>query len=293
MNYATVRNATLLARSKRRDGIVLGFLSVPAVLLVALLLILPMAWLFGLSFAQRGEFSLIHYQRLVDLPAYSAILLQTLRISSVVTILCILLGYPVAYLIAQMPRRTAIFMLALVLIPFWTSTLVRSYAWLVLLRDQGPINGALIWLGITTQPVPLLFTETAAVIGMTHIMLPFFVLPLYAGIRSFDWTLSQAAASLGAPPISAFLRVFLPLSLPGTFAGAVLVFVQCLGFYVTPAILGGGNVTMVSMKIASNVEQYFDWGAASSFGMVLLICTFAVLFVAHRLLDLRKVMTAR
>lgn len=286
-------HAALLARSERRKNLALGLLSAPAIIMVGLLLLLPVIWLFGLSFWQKGEFSLVHYQRLIDLPAYAAILLQTFRVSVIVTAVCILLGYPVAYLIAQMPSRIAIVLLALVLIPFWTSTLVRSYAWLVLLRDEGPINGALVWLGITTQPLPLLFTETAAIIGMTHIMLPFFVLPLYAVIRSFDWTLAQAAASLGAPPTSAFVRVFLPLSLPGTFAGAVLVFVQCLGFYVTPAILGGGNVTMVSMKIASNVEQYFDWGAASSFGMVLLVCTLAVLYGAHRLLDLNKAIAVR
>ena len=293
MTDATIDNAIVLARSDRRRRFAFGALALPAGIMVGLLLLLPLVWLFGLSFWQKGEFSLVHYQRLIELPAYGRILLQTFRVSVAVTLLCIVLGYPVAYLIAQVPHRLAMIMLALVLIPFWTSTLVRSYAWLVLLRDGGPINGALIWLGITAQPLNLLFTETAAVIGMVHIMLPFFVLPLYAGIRSFDWTLAHASASLGAPPISTFFRVFLPLSLPGTFAGAVLVFVQCLGFYVTPAILGGGNVTMVSMKIASNIEQYFDWGAASSFGMVLLICTLAVLFAAHRLLDLKKVMTSR
>jgi putative spermidine/putrescine transport system permease protein/spermidine/putrescine transport system permease protein len=293
MTSAMADNAALLARSERRGSLLLGLLSTPAVIMVGILLLLPVSWLFGLSFWQRGEFSLIHYQRLIDLPAYGAILMQTFRISVIVTAICIVLGYPVAYLIAQMPNRIAVIMLSLVLIPFWTSTLVRSYAWLVLLRDEGPINNALVWLGMTSSPLPLLFTETAAVIGMVHIMLPFFVLPLYASIRSFDWTLAQAAASLGAPPVSAFLRVFLPLSLPGTFAGAVLVFVQCLGFYVTPAILGGGNVTMVSMKIASNIEQYFDWGAASSFGMVLLICTLAILYAAHRLLDLRKAISVR
>lgn len=286
-------NAVLLARAEKKSRLTLGLLSLPAVLIVGLLLLLPIAWLFGLSFTQKGELSLVHYQRLIDLPSYRVILMQTFRVSVIVTALCIVLGYPVAYMIAQLPARLAGLLLALILIPFWTSTLVRSYAWLVLLRDQGPVNEALVWAGVMSGPLNVLFTEAAAVIGMTHIMLPFFVLPLYAGIRSFDWSLAHAAASLGAPPTSTFLRVFLPLSLPGTFAGAILVFVQCLGFYVTPAILGGGNVTMVSMKIASNVEQYFDWGAASSYGMVLLICTLAILYTAHRLLDLKKVMTAR
>ncbi|MGF7162567.1 putative spermidine/putrescine transport system permease protein/spermidine/putrescine transport system permease protein [Rhodoligotrophos appendicifer] len=286
-------NAALLSRVERRNRLRIGLLSAAAVLIVTVLLLLPILWLFGLSFTQKGAFSLVHYQRLIDLPSYRAILLQTFRVSVMVTALSIILGYPVAYMIAQLPAKLAGLLLALILIPFWTSTLVRSYAWLVLLRDQGPVNEALVWTGIMSGPLNVLFTESAAVIGMTHIMLPFFVLPLYAGIRSFDWSLAHAATSLGAPPTSTFLRVFLPLSLPATFAGAVLVFVQCLGFYVTPAVLGGGNVTMVSMKIASNIEQYFDWGAASSYGMVLLICTLAILYTAHRLLDLNKVMTAR
>ena len=123
---------------------------------------------------------------------------------------------------------------------------------------------------------------------MTHIMLPFFILPLYSVLRSFDWSLMQAASSLGAPPISAFLRVFLPLSLPGIWAGAVLVFIQALGFYVTPALLGGGKVTFVSMKIASNVQEYFDWGAASAFGVVLLLSALLILAIASRFIGLER-----
>jgi putative spermidine/putrescine transport system permease protein/spermidine/putrescine transport system permease protein len=171
--------------------------------------------------------------------------------------------------------------------------LVRTYAWLILLTDNGPVNGALIKLGLIDSPLSLLFNETGAVIGMVHIMLPFFVLPVFGVIRAFDWGLLQAAASLGAPPVSRFLRIFLPLSLPGVLAGAVFVFVQCLGFYVTPAVLGGGKVTMVSMKIASNIQQYFDWGAASALGIVLLVCALSILYFANRLLDLDRILGTR
>lgn len=286
-------NATLLARTERTRRFTLAALSTPALLLVMILLILPLIWLFVLSFVQKEEFSLAHYQRMLDYSSYLTILLTTLKISAIVTIVCMIIGYPVAYLIAQLPQRLAIVLLSLVVIPFWTSTLVRSYAWLVLLRDGGPINSAILWLGISDQPLSLLYNEVGTVVGMVHVMLPFFILPLYAGIRSFDWRLVQAAASLGAPPASTFVRVFLPLSLPGVFAGSVLVFVQCLGFFVTPAILGGGNVTMVSMKIASNIQQYFDWGAASAFGMILLVCALSILYFSHRLFDLNQAMGAR
>ena len=166
---------------------------------------------------------MIHYS------SYLNILATTLRVSAVVTIVCVLLGYPVAYLIAQLPRRLAVVCLSLVIIPFWTSVLVRTYAWLILLNAQGPVNSLLLGLKLGAHPLDLLFNETGAIIGMVYIMLPFFVLPLYGVVSSFDWNLMQAASSLGASPISAFLRVFLPLSLPGVAAGAVLVFVQSLG----------------------------------------------------------------
>ncbi len=271
----------------------MGLIAAPALALVVVLVVLPVAWMFLLSFVEKGDLSLAHYARMLTYSSYSNILVTTLRISAIVTAICVLVGYPVAYLIAQLPGRLALVLISLIIIPFWTSVLVRTYAWLVLLTDNGPINSALMTLGVTDGPVSLLFNETGTIIGMVHIMLPFFVLPVYAVIRSFDWTLMQAASSLGAPPASGFFRVFLPLSLPGVLAGAVLVFVQCLGFYVTPAVLGGGKVTMVSMKIASNIQQYFDWGAASALGVVLLACALSILYVANRVLDLDRILGTR
>lgn len=283
-------NASLLARTARRQSFGIGLIAAPALTLVIVLVVLPVAWMFFLSFVEKGEFSLAHYARMLTYTSYINILVTTLRISAIVTIICVLVGYPVAYLIAQLPSQLAMVLISLIIIPFWTSVLVRTYAWLVLLTDHGPINTALMTLGVTGGPVSLLFNETGTIIGMAHVMLPFFVLPVYGVIRSFDWTLMQAASSLGAPPASGFFRVFLPLSLPGVLAGAVLVFVQCLGFYVTPAVLGGGKVTMVSMKIASNIQQYFDWGAASALGVVLLVCALSILYVANRVLDLDRIL---
>jgi putative spermidine/putrescine transport system permease protein/spermidine/putrescine transport system permease protein len=279
-------NAQALSANIRRDNVRMLTLFAPTAVLVTVLLILPVGWLFCLSFVQNSQFSLAHYARMIEYSSYYRILITTFEISLIVTVVCAVLGYPVAYLIAQLPRSLALLCLALIIIPFWTSLLVRTYAWLVLLNANGPVNALILWLHLAQKPVDLLFNMTGAVIGMVHIMLPFFVLPLYAVIRSFDVNLIQAAASLGAPPVSAFLRVFLPLSLPGLFAGAVLVFIQSLGFYVTPAILGGGKVTVVAMKIADNVQIYFEWGAASAFGVVLLLCALGILLATARLLGL-------
>lgn len=284
----TALNAGVLRTAAQRDRL-LGFaLFAPILLMVTVLLLVPVGWLFGLSFVEKEQWSLVHYARMIEYSSYYSILLTTFRISLIVTVICVILGYPAAYLIAQLPRGMAAFCLALIIIPFWTSLLVRTYAWLVLLNTNGPINATLVWLHLTSKPLDLLFNSTGTVIGMVHIMLPFFVLPLYAQIKSFDMTLLKAAASTGAPPVSCFLRVFLPLSLPGVSAGAILVFIQSLAFYVTPAILGGGNVTFAAMKIASNIQTYFEWGASSAFGVILLVSAFGMLVLAARWLGLER-----
>ena len=285
---ATALNEAAIRAASRRERFLALALFAPILLVVTALLVVPVGWLFGLSFVEKGEPSLVHYARMMEYSSYLSILLMTFRISLIVTLICVILGYPAAYLIAQLPHRLAMICLALIIIPFWTSLLVRTYAWLVLLSAKGPINATLVWLHVTSEPLDLLFNSTGTVIGMVHIMLPFFTLPLYAQIKSFDMTLLRAAASMGAPPLSAFLRVFLPLSLPGVSAGAILVFVQCLAFYVTPAILGGGNVTFAAMKIASNIQIYFEWGASSAFGMILLVSALGMLAFAARWLGFER-----
>ena len=264
----------------------------PALILLTALVLIPVAWLFYLSIVEGTQYSLVHYQRMLTYSSYASILWVTLKISVIVTFICVVLGYPVAYLLSQLPRAIALTCLSLIIIPFWTSILVRTYSWLVLLGANGPISPTLMTLQVVTDPLGLLYNQIGTTIGMVHIMLPFFILPLYAALRSFDWTLVQAASSLGASPVSAFTRVFLPLSLPGVWAGAVLVFIQALGFYVTPALLGGGKVNFVSMKIASNIQEYFDWGAASAYGVVLLACALGVLFVASRVLGADRILRA-
>jgi putative spermidine/putrescine transport system permease protein/spermidine/putrescine transport system permease protein len=169
-----------------------------------------------------------------------------------------------------------------VLVPFWTSLLVRTYAWLVLLQKKGLVNSWAISIGLWEEPIKMVHNLTGTLIGMVHIMLPFLVLPVYNAMRSIDRDYLKAAANLGANPSKAFWSVFFPLSTPGLIAGALMVFVLCLGFFVTPAVLGGGKIILVSMKIVSNIEQFVNWGAASALGVVLLAITVFFLWVASR-----------
>ncbi|MEI6028490.1 MAG: ABC transporter permease [Betaproteobacteria bacterium] len=286
-------NAAALRADERREHWQLLGLSGPALALVLLTMVLPIGWLFGLSFlADDGSLSLMHYRRMVEQPSYARIFGATFQVSLLTTGLCILLGYPLAYVLSQLPRRVANLCLIAVMLPFWTSLLVRTYAWLVLLQRRGLINTWGIELGWWDQPLPLVHNMAGTLIGMVHIMLPFLVLPVLNSMRSIDQECMRAAANLGASPTRAFWTVFLPLSLPGLFAGSLLVFVICLGFYVTPAVLGGGKIIMVSNQIANDIELFFNWGAASSLGVVLLVSTMVLLWLASRLTRLEQLLGA-
>lgn len=281
-------NATGLRADARRERRTLAGLTLPAFVILGALLFIPVGWLFWLSLFDQGRFTFENYARMVAEPAYVSIFVTTFELSMVVTLLAILLGYPLSYMIAKLPPRASAICLTLVLIPFWTALLVRTYAWLALLQRRGVLNTLLLRWGVIHDPLPLVYNFTGTVIGMLHIMIPFMVLPLYANMRAIDRDYVRAAASLGASPTRAFWRVYLPLSMPGLAAGTVVVFVICLGFYITPQFLGGGRVTTISMKIQQNVATYFDWGAASSLGVVLFVITIAIFWIFSRLFPLRR-----
>lgn len=277
-------NARGLARDQRFERWTLFALAAPALLLVVVIMIVPVGWLFWLSFLDdAGKLSLVHYHRMLEQPSYARTFRATFEVSLLTTAICILIGYPLTYFLSQLPRRAANLCMIAVLLPFWTSLLVRTYAWLVLLQQTGLINAWGIGLGLWSKPLPLVHNLTGTLIGMVHIMLPFLVLPLYASMRAIDHDLIRASANLGASPVRSFWLVFLPLSVPGLLAGSLLVFILCLGFYVTPAVLGGGKVIMVSNRIATDIELFFNWGAASALGVVLLGLTLIFLAVAMRL----------
>ncbi len=274
--------------AERRERWLLQSLVLPGLALIGLIALAPIGWLFWLSVQGSSGFTLEHYQRLLD-ESYLRTLKTTFELSILVTVLSIALGYPLAYLISQARPRLAALLMLLVLFPVWTSLLVRCYAWLVLLQRRGVVNSWLQDMGIIDAPLRLMHNFTGTTIGMLHIMLPFMILPLYASMRSIDRDYMRAAANLGASPVRAFWQVFVPLSLPGLFAGIIIVFVLCLGFYVTPALLGGGRVYMWSMQIERNVTYYADWGAASALGVVLLVLTLGILWAVGRLIGFDRI----
>ena len=287
-------NAKKLRSAERRETITILALSLPAIIAVCVVIVIPVGWLFSLSFLDNsGQLSLVNYQKMIEYKSYMRVFRTTFNVSFLTTFLCILIGYPLAYFLSQVPKKYVGLLMLTVLLPFWTSLLVRTYAWLVMLQRNGLINNFAIDLGIWEAPIKLAHNLNGTLIGMVHIMLPFLVLPLYAAMRRIDRQALQAAANLGATPVQAFWQIFVPLSLPGVVAGSLIVFVLCLGFYVTPAVLGGGKVILVSMQITAILEDQFNWGAASALGVVLLVATFIVLLVASRFLKLDAVMFGR
>jgi putative spermidine/putrescine transport system permease protein len=217
------------------------------------------------------------------------ILWRTLGISAGVTLLCLLLGYPLAYVLAQARDRTANLLLILVLLPFWTSLLVRTTAWVVLLQREGVINDGLLRLGVIAEPLSLLFTRLAVTLAMTHVLLPFMILPLYSVMKSVPATHVRAALSLGAQPGYAFRRVYFPQTLPGIGAGVLMVFIQALGYYITPALVGGANDQMISYFIAFYASRTINWGMAAALSIMLLAATVVLYAIYNKLVGIDRV----
>lgn len=266
-----------------------GMLLLPGLLITGVLLVLPLLWLLALSFIDNGGISLIHYQRLFGDASYAKSFALTFRIAGTVTALAILLGYPLCYWMLDLPALWRGVAMICILIPFWTSLLVRTYAWLVLLQRRGLVNSLLQEFGLINEPLALMYNVTGTVIGMTHILLPFLVFPLFASMQRIDRDLLRAAAALGASPTYAFWNIFFPLSLPGLTAGALLIFVLSIGYYVTPQLLGGGSTVMVGQLIQRNVELFSSWGAASAVSVVLLVIVLGLFWLMNRLVPLDRV----
>ena len=198
---------------------------------------------------------------------------RTFGVSAVVTLVCLVLAYPVAYLLATVPARLGNLLMILVLLPFWTSVLVRTTAWMVLLQREGIVNGILRRAGIISDPLQLIHNRTGVYIAMTYVLLPFMVLPLYGVMKGVSPLAVRAALSLGASPFAAFRRVYLPQTLPGITAGCLLVFILAIGYYITPALVGGADDQLISYFIAFYTNQTLNWGMAAALGLVLLAVT--------------------
>ncbi|TAD90839.1 MAG: ABC transporter permease subunit [Alphaproteobacteria bacterium] len=263
-------------------------LAVPAVWL-ALFFLVPMVLVAGLSVSTarlgsppfepvwvmvegwpRLQASLANYQLLLDDPIYWDAVVGSVTLAGFATLGCLAIGFPLAYAIARAPAPHRVLLVMLVMVPFWTSFLIRTYAWVALLQTEGLINGALLALGLVREPLSLIATDGAVLIGVVYTYLPFMVLPLYAALEKFDWQLLEAAADLGATPTRAFWSVTLPLAVPGLLAGSLLVFIPVLGEYVVPALLGGADQVLIGGVVWTEFFGNRDWPLAAALAIVLL-----------------------
>ena len=253
----------------------------------------------GERFTSRHYLNAVDLQRLSDGSVasqpeerriYLRLFWRTLMVSGVITLLCLLLGYPIAHLIANSPARRANLLLVLVLVPFWTSLLVRTTAWIVLLQTQGVLNDLLVAVGLVSDDgrLAMVYNMTGTIVAMTHVLLPFMVLPLYSVMRGIPRNHMNAAASLGATPRQAFLRVYWPQSLPGVGAGSLLVFILAIGYYITPALVGGSDGQLISNMIAYHMQTSLNWGLAAALGGVLLAGVLALYALYDRLVGVER-----
>jgi putative spermidine/putrescine transport system permease protein len=256
-------------------------LLLPALAWLGIVFVYPLGRLLWASLF-TPTLSLASYARLLGSSIYVTVFVNTFEISATVTMLALALGYPLAFVLATAGPRVSRLMLAAIIVPLWTSVLVRTYAWMVLLGRRGLVNEGLQSLGLLDAPLPLLYNRLGVTIGMVHVLLPFMVLPIYSVMKGIDVDLLKAAQNLGANRRQAFLRVYVPLSLSGLATGSLLVFVSALGFFVTPALLGGRRDMMIAMLIDNQISQLLDWGLGSALAVVLFSITAGLLLAVQR-----------
>lgn len=266
-------------------------LSLPALAIVGLSAVLPILWIIRQSFLNLGgDQTLANWTKILNSGLTWSALQTTFTLSGLTLVICLAIGTPLALAMASTTPRRANLLMIFLLLPLWTSILVRTYGWLVLLQREGLVNGALQGMGLTAEPLPLVYNTTGVVIGMVHYMLPLYVLPVYAAMRDIDGNVIRAAASMGATLGQAIRTVILPLARGGIASGAIIVFVYTLGFFITPAVLGGGKVNPIAIRIERTIGGFQDWGGASVLGVLLLA---VVAVIGAMLLGLRRVAGVR
>ncbi|WP_137391963.1 ABC transporter permease [Rhodoligotrophos defluvii] len=272
-------------RPRRRDKVFgFGFV-VPLLAFITLAFNLPLlltaAW--SLVDPVSGSLTIAHYVEFATSSIYWTVIARTARVAFIVSVLCAVIGYPLAYWMTLLSRRGQVIALAIIVTSFWVSILVRTYAWIVVLGNAGLVNRALQYLGVIDRPIEFLYGELGVIIGMVNVLLPFMLLPLYAAMRQVDPRLRAVAYTLGASQGEFFRRVFFPLSLPALSASFVLVFILSLGFYITPAILGGGRVPLIANMLDILINRFPRWNLASAMSVVLLVLTLVLYGVYQRL----------
>lgn len=266
-------------------------LVLPALGLLLLAFVYPVAELL-LRSVSTPTWGLQNFALIFDRPVYLQVLVNTTVIGATVTVLCAAIGYPLAYTMANGSPRVQRVLIFVVLIPFWTSILVRTFAWMVLLQRQGLINQALLALGLVDAPLVLIYNRVGTLVGMVQILLPFMVFPLYSVMVRIDSLYLKAASVFGAGPVRAFLRVYLPLSMPGLTTGCTLVFIVSIGYFITPALLGGPRDLMIAQMIEQQIAYFNNWGVAGALAIVLLAGTAVVLALARSIFGVRDIWRA-
>ena len=282
LNLPAPSHAPAIGRSwERQRRRVTVILFIAPLTVMALLFVVPLAVLLWLSFFGDDGFSIQAYAELTR-PVYVNLMLFTLRLAFSVTLICVVIGYPIAYLLANMPGTSARWMTLALLVTLWFSVLARTYSWIIILQRNGLLNTILIWSGLTDAPLSLVYNQIGVYIGMVHILLPFMVMTLVPMLRAIDPQLLRSALSLGANPRKTFWRVYFPLSLPGVVAGSILVFTMALGFFITPAILGGGRASTIVMAIKDQVQVLVDLQLAAATSVMLLVVSIGILLIYEK-----------
>lgn len=266
----------------------------PTVLWLSIFFIIPMLIVVAVSFASRTPYGQVvfnwtfsNYQRFAE-TLYISIFGQTLGVAFVTTVVTILMGYPLAWSIAKLPKRWQQPGLVIVMAPFWINFLIRSYAWVIILRSQGVVNTLLLKLGLITTPLQLLYNEGAVMLGMIYALLPFMVLPIYVSIEQLDQRLLEAAADLGAAPMTAFRKITLPLTMPGIAAGTILVFISSLGMFVVPDVMGGAKSALIGNLIQNQFLSARDWPFGSALSIVLAVLSLVLIILYYKVLNTQK-----
>ena len=279
--------------SRRRPSALHAWMwMLPALLVFLVFYVVPLGQMFWRSVSDGG-LGTQHYAHVFGSSTYINVLVSTMQVGLVVCGVCLVVGYPLAYFLSRVRGKWLQVALMFVLIPFWISSLVRNYAWIVILNRRGIVNTVLINLGIIDEPLSLMYNMTGVIIGMSYTLMPIMIITLYAAMKGIDPQYIRASNSLGASPQQTFWRVFVPMSVPGIWAGSLLVFIIAIGFFVTPAILGGGRVPMMATVIESQVRGVLNWGFGSALAAVLLISVILVYFAFDRLLGIEYLIRQR
>jgi putative spermidine/putrescine transport system permease protein len=266
----------------------------PALTMLTVVFLTPLAWFFTQTLFPDGDLSQIWPEIVAVVTSHAMLqaIVTTNWISLLVTVTVLLMGYPIAYYLANRSGLRFTLVVFCIVVPYFTSIIVRTYSWMVLLGRNGLINQALQNLGLSDAPLPLLYNEVSIIIGMTYVLLPYMVLTLFAAMKTIDGNLIRAARGMGAGALMTFWRIYLPLSMHGVVSGALIVFILSIGFFITPALMGGPSDVMVAMLIERSVEITLDWSAAAVMSLFLLVVTLILFTIYYRVTDVRRLMGA-